>query len=548
MDLGQLVDQAAAGGGSTTSTVAAPTGSQAVKAGSLGYQDLVVAGPVGPITTATASPVPLDLDLGPGFDEGLGVELHVRVLPFSGDTYLGSVSNDVVLQTPDPESVAAAEALGEPEPPPGQKHYDLDVTLLSGPRPPDPRYMTCWQFVTWDWEKVDLSLFFQPDGPYKTWFWFTQAVGTNPICAGCYDFGSTKVALAGTSCDDGGFLDFLWESAKAFVDTLSSTFAFIKSALVDVVVTATGCKAAGGGSVCSTLAGVALDAALISLGIPPTLPDWDQLVASMKGDIVALGVSLAEQAGVPCDEASFATEIHGQDQFSCEAALSALVDEAVDQVDQAFADAANQMGFGFPPGMVVKPHPQGQVAPARVRIDVRQTDPKVTTLTGTTCDAGVFTTGWWAAKPSWLGTLFGKPASPSVVVEEVAPAWFAQYSQIPQAFWYGPPFELVNWRLPDLKKPAPFTPLVPASRTYSLYPPTTYELVPVAQFGPPSSFPGQSAPPTVTKLWYQWPRHVFLLNEGATFKLTVLSPCASGETHTYTLPGYAPGLAQEVGS
>ncbi len=304
----------------------------------------------------TASPHPLDLDPTDDFDveyENFHQLFVVRVVPMAGDSWGGLVSNDVDLDvTPSAGPVAPA----------GSRPYSLDFELVKPPRPPDPSKMNCWEFAGWtDPAALQQQLDAEAKaaaasatgvnlGTYTVWKALVTAVGDGPICAGCYHIGSLTVGVAGADCSDSGFFDDLFDAFKTFVNMLSSAFSFIKSQIIDLVVSATGCKAAGdsAASICSTLAEAVLDAALASLGIPPSLPNWDQLIAAAKGDIVALGVGLATQLGVPCDDASFAAEVDGQPGLTCEAALEALLDEAQAQIDQLYSDTATAMGFTFP--------------------------------------------------------------------------------------------------------------------------------------------------------------------------------------------------------
>lgn len=524
------------------------------------YQALAgLAGDDSTTSSLPYSPVPIDLD--PLDDDEVQELLKqlfvVRVVPMIGDTWTGLVSNDVSL------TVDTAGLF--PVAPAGEKPYELDVKMVQPPRPPDPWKMSCWQFVGWTdeaelqkklaEEQAAANAAGHPNlGEYTVWKVLVDAVGSGPICGGCYHFGSLTVAVAGADCSDDDFLDMLWDGFKTFVNMLSSTFAFIKASIVDIVVSATGCKSAGdtAASICSTLATAALDAALISLGIPPSLPNWDQLVAAAKGDIVELGVGLATDLGVPCDEADFAAEIHGQKGLTCEEALSALLDEAVAQIDQLYADTAKSMGFSFPALMKVRPHPSGQVGPAAIEITVNPTKYSAAEG-GKTCSVGAYPGAAWAAKIDPFATAaMGKQAG-SPIVSGIAPG-FTQGTKIgpvliPQLSWSGKPFETGFWDLPDLPKAGANT-YGPASRTYQVYPPAELDPVQVAVLATYTSgmTDAQGKPVVgVSKFWYQWPRHVFLLNQSALFKLLITSGCATGTgLHAWLVPGYGPGLPQVV--
>jgi hypothetical protein len=400
--------------------------------------------------------------------------------------------------------------------------------------------MNCFQFVRWDWTEVALALKADPKlaTEYPKWFAFQKYVGTGPICAACYPVSeSLKFHFGGAECSgDDDLIDVFGEALVTLVNTLSSGFAYLKNVIVDAVVTLSGCKSAGADAakVCKTIAAAALDATLLYLGIPPSLPNWDQLVAASKGELVAIAVELAKDAGIPCDAGSTAAEIHGEKNLTCEQVAAKLLDDAVKQVEQLFTDVAHSSGFFFPAGFVVRAHPAGFVGPPSVRVTVKPKNPKAKNLTGKTCTAGAITSGWWAAKPDPLGVLLGSPGKPRTVVKDVWPFTFPPYVDIPQPFFAGASFEFATWKLPDLPKQPDGT-VAPASRIYYLYPPFGYEYDDVATFWQFSSSP---AP----KFWTKWPRQMFLLAKGATWKLTVIAGCAAGEAHTYVLPGYDPHL------
>ena len=528
--------------------------------GSQTYQAIAGLGALGGGSTPsiTASPHPLDLDPTDDFDvEEVFHQLFVvRVVPMAGDSWGGLVSNDVDLDvTPSGARVAPA----------GARPYALDVQLVKPPRPPDPSKMNCWEFAGWT-DPAALQEHLDAEakaaaasatgvnlGTYTVWKALVTAVGDGPICAGCYHIGSLTVGVAGADCSDSGFFDDLFDAFKTFVNMLSSAFAFIKDQIIDLVVSATGCKAAGdtAASICSTLAEAVLDAALASLGIPPSLPNWDELIAAAKGDIVALGVGLATQLGVPCDDASFAAEVDGQPGLTCEAALEALLDEAQAQIDQLYSDTATAMGFHFPDLMKVRPHPSGQVGPAEVKVTVHPTQYSKAEK-GKTCPALILSNSIWAGKIDLATTAKVGKYVTGPLVSGVVPSVFGGVYQIPHQFWAGSPFEANFVQLPDLQFDSTDpTGYRATSRTYQVYPPTQFDPVQVnqlyiyAQQGVTGS--NGEPVPGVTYFGYQWPEQVFLLNAGAQFTLTVVSGCATGTgSHTWILPGFAPAPAVKV--
>ena len=77
-------------------------------------------------------------------------------------------------------------------------------------------------------------------------------------------------------------------------DWIASEYSDIKEKVAEAVATALGC-----GDACKGIIEGAIDAGLAAVGLPPTLPDFDQLVAQGEDYLVA---EMAEETGLPEDE------------------------------------------------------------------------------------------------------------------------------------------------------------------------------------------------------------------------------------------------------
>ena len=513
-------------------------------------------------------PTPAPLETGAPdveVEEATTKVFYVRVVPMANDSWTGLMSNDVDL------TVDTSMGL-TPEAPKGEFPYTLAVDLVSPPKPPDPSKLDCWQFTGWSdgYEKALAAeeaafakgpnpagdLIFASLYPYMAWTALTKSIGSGPICGACYvslSYGGHAVVdfnPTGGSCSSGTFLDDLYDAFKTLVNVVSSTYAYIKDKIVEIVTTVTGCNAVAGEmggktgeDLCHLVAMSALNAALIYFGIPPSLPNWDELIAAAKGDIVALGVELAESAGVPCDDATFAAEVSQQKNLTCEAALEALLDKAIEEMNLFYKDVAASMGFAFPALMKVRPHPAGQVAPAKVKITVNPT--KYTAAEeGDTCPVGVYSWSTWQAPPAPFPPKSFTPAGVLVGTSIVPPGWFGgTYYDIPKLSWAGAPFEPGFWELPDLQKLGGYA---PASQTYELYPPETYGPVDVGRVYQTTGIQQTQLVQQWTSMWSRWPVQTFLLNSGSTFKLVVKSGCAKAVVKQWLLPGFANGPAIEI--
>jgi hypothetical protein len=109
---------------------------------------------------------------------------------------------------------------------------------------------------------------------------------------------------------DKDFLDDLSDAVGSVVDLVSSAidwaataYAAVKSSALGAVVDGLKASGVGCGGECQFAMGTALDAGLAAAGMPPSLPEFDQLVAGLQQDgIDALAGQLAEAAasqGVP---------------------------------------------------------------------------------------------------------------------------------------------------------------------------------------------------------------------------------------------------------
>jgi hypothetical protein len=465
-------------------------------------------------------------------------QLVVRVVPMTNDSWNGKLSNEV-----------AFEVDRTPTAPPGVPAYGMDVQLVTAPRAPDFRYGNCWELVGWqdpaaatqaaDAEVAPLlaqALFSEypvlPNAmfqPHYFWSEFTAQV-KGPICAGCYHVGFTglsgaTVGLGGADCSSSSFwsdpvgwvVDNLGAPIvaviKAIVDLAANGFAKLKGLAVDALLTITQCS----GEWCTAIAEAVVNGALIAIGVPPTLPNFDQLVQAGKGELVDLAVDLAKAAGVPCDEVGAAATLHGDDDLTCEGAIGALLDEIGSAVNQQFGQIASAGGLHFPPDMIIKPWWAGQPGPAVV--DVTITPTKYTAEEqGVTCSAGVLTSASWTAPSTKL------------------PIPGLGTSLLPQTSWQTMAYEIPTWQLPHLATGSTLA-YEPATKRYTLYPPVAHPQVTVQREVPmvaPIYLPVQISP------------YTFFFHLGATFQLHVGSSCAGWETHVYTLDGTHDGALVSV--
>lgn len=495
-----------------------------------GYEQLVPIGPAGDVltetpilpgtstvtglVTTTTTPPPGEI-IGALLDEFTTDEFYVRVLPFAGEQYLGKPSNDVFLRI----GLTAQEILDLYEPPEEEapvRVYDLADLHVEPPQAPMLQYSACFEFVGWNVAAMDWAQFGWWYG-----YWGTYVTGypwnPKPGVMICPDTGD----------DDGGWFSgvpILGELEQFVIlgvgalDWASGAFADVKAWVVDKIVTFTGCKAAGGTvqKWCDAAATIAVDAALIYLGIPPSLPNSEDLAAIVKGDLSAGLVGLANDLGIPCDEIATADDLD-DDVPTCEEIADELLDEVEAQATEMFRQAASSVGLYFPPGMQVKPSTAGQPVPAVVTATVVPR-PGAPFDPPPQCQALITTQSEW-----WSLFGFTLPAS-----HDFGPTYYLGAGQpVPVS---GEPFE---YRTVPLSADQPFahSPLVPATRSWMVGS-ANWFLADIPVYSTSTS-------PYDDIVWTHpstLPALSLLLHEGAQFTAAVFSSCAGYAEATVTVP------------
>lgn len=356
---------------------------------------------------------------------------YVRMLPFIGEQFAGKASNSVVLDTEldiDP-TVWQGGPIGQP----GSNVYTLGLSVTP-PSTPDPWMARCWMITEIDPFQFDLT---KASAQMYQWFIYlskSQYGGT--VCPVCYASGGSTINFGGyygVECDSTGGFNLLdpgtWAEFPIVGDLITSLVkagvaawdlavqiaTYLKAKVVEIVALV-GCEsfvnagsAAAGSSPpkdakkwCNTVAEIAVDAALVSAGIPPTLPNFEQAMQLAKGELVDFIVQQASALGIPCDEAEVVAGATGDDTLTCAGVASAVLDLAVKSAKAAVtASAQGISGIAFPPGVSAVPHPKGLVQPPKVEITVTPT--AAAPFTGTTCSATVLMTSSFTAPHTAFG-------------------------------------------------------------------------------------------------------------------------------------------------
>ena len=511
-----------------------------------------IAGPAAGTATRTEEALPTGGVEPAGGAEGFDVasttdlllppleNIHIRVIPMVGEQWPGTATNNVLIRSGDPTLADLTEhidmdKLGEPIDPEAVP-YELTATILP-PTPPNPGYANCWEFVKWD--ETTRALNFLKVGQYEWWDGFLASIGpTTPICPGpCYHLSSShRVSFGGSNCGGGGlYIPVVSEFASLVVelwDMIVTGFNAIKAFVVDSIVTLSGCTAYASKAFCSSVATLAVNAVLAVYGIPPSLPNSEQLKQIAKGELKDIVLDAAQDLGVPCAEFGTAITAAGADEISCDALIEAALDQVEREVGAFFAEAARQSaGISFPPGAVVRPAPLGQTGPAIVTMALTPT-PGAPTVGGVECTAQITMLASWS--PPDPGATFSQFFGAAGAVPHGSPVRLPNYqigagsAMSPLDVWAVPAraydgfVSIQHVALPtDDLAFTPGTPVAPTSRTY--FPALWYtDPVEGALLGKDVSSQQER---WRASYWSKLPYHALQLHSGAEFIAEIYSPC-----------------------
>ena len=196
-----------------------------------------------------------------------------------------------------------------------------------------------------------------------------------------------------------------WDAFDAFVeyvadvwDYVSDGIKWIKKQIVSFALTAIPCQEIASAATCEAIASTAVDLAIASLtGMPPSLPNFDAVLAGMKGDLATL---IVESAGsIPgvataCGIAD-ATQTVTSKLKSCEDLAGIAVDAAIDEMLAASSEAAgNSTGYAWP-GVQWKADPRGLYHPPSFAMTITRTaDPVLPTTCTATASMQSLVKGW----------------------------------------------------------------------------------------------------------------------------------------------------------
>lgn len=306
--------------------------------------------------------------IGQLIPSSIGNQAYVRIIPMQGLTPAipsNHVRFDIV---PPPDKL---ELVGDGHVGFNQDAYSVEWSFTP-PKAADPKFARCAVVTGFTDDYVP---------PPAAWPW-TYHVGDGF----CY-----------TPPDDDGILDIIEDGFEAFVDLVENVwseiqdgYAWIQDQVVKVLLATVPCQQVADDAVCETIAKTALSVALASMGVPPTLPDFDTVMQGLKGDLRDLVLEAAASQVPGVAEAcglSEAGQAVGGNLPSCEALVDQAVDEIVAQVEAQVSDAAGGATGKAYPGVIFAPDPRGVYQVPTVTMTLTRTSalplPSVCTATAT---------------------------------------------------------------------------------------------------------------------------------------------------------------------
>jgi hypothetical protein len=329
------------------------------------------------------------VEFPPFYDEEM--LFYARVLPLVNGQPDCTPSNTVTLTLKAQEGIVLSELEKAPAPPVA---YDIEITDFKPIHFPDYKYKYCVTIVE--------NPFYQTtylDYLGVAPIWYERPVGTN-ICPTPYQYQepSTWDQITGFLKDAVNFVSNAYNTLKGFVADIIATYNPI-CLQANLVTESQAVKDA-----CNAVAEIAVNAALAYVGLPPSLPNYDELIETGKGELTELlAQQLEEQTGVPCTD-------------ECKELIRDGIDAAVEEIGKQAGNSACMSVYEahdngieplcIPKSIKVKPMHEGQLEPALITIlltrradvpDLSFPDPQVY---HTSCAIQV---GGFAQNDSWVG-------------------------------------------------------------------------------------------------------------------------------------------------
>jgi len=283
-----------------------------------------------------------------------------------------------------------------------------------------------------------------PLRPYVIFMEFTPPANANPAFSTCVMVTSIDIQKGGGiyGLKPGDFYCYVapssgggWSIADAFEDfvdfvsdawdQISSAWSWLQQQLASAVAKYSGCSAIAGGSFCEGMVKIGISVALTSVGIPPSLPNTEELMQLAKGELKDALVDVAGksvQAALgfdPCDVAYLASKSLGTS--TCEDIAAQLIDDLAAQLDGWKSQQATAAtGAVQLQGVNVVQHPWGQLRPPKFRLTIAR-NVNVPLPPNAACTMRLSMTSY---APNWTHNAYNEATGWGTVTENVSGAPF----------------------------------------------------------------------------------------------------------------------------
>jgi hypothetical protein len=253
---------------------------------------------------------------------------YTRILPLFNGQPTCDPTNMVVLHVQEPPQVELVAPPSAPTPP---LPYSVDIVEFTPIHFPDYAFRYCVTITENPYYGQDpFNLIEQ--GHYLESGWTDVPVGQD-ICPAPYVY------------EEPGILEQIGDFLKEALNTISFMYAALKQLVIDIVahllpLCAEANLAAELGSetgealkeelesYCGTAAEIAVNAAMTYVGLPPSIPNYDQVMETAKGQATEIiAQQFEEQTGLPCIDA-------------CRDLIRQALDQMQETIEDEFSDSA----------------------------------------------------------------------------------------------------------------------------------------------------------------------------------------------------------------
>jgi hypothetical protein len=274
----------------------------------------------------------------------LFIRYNVRVIPMKGEEAVGTASNTVFLD------YYWKSGLSITFPPPPAKPYELQITAFQPPHFPVADYEFCVQVVENPKYGKDQSLI----GIYNLYNPNPGQAG-NIICPKHWSGGGKSL------------LEQFGDVLKEGLNLVSKIYKELGDFVVNVLDKINPACAVDQ-DVCHAMDQLIVAAAKTYCGLPPSIPNYDELKSAGEDYVAELAADQMEGAGIPCPQA-------------CKDQIKDGIDQAFEQIKAGYnnsscwsEDHAHELGFEdgicVPEGVKTIPDPRGQYADGVLTVQV----------------------------------------------------------------------------------------------------------------------------------------------------------------------------------